>query len=609
MSSTQTATRQKFFIEIIKPSHYDDDGYVIQWLRAFIPSTSLGAVHSLATDARFRQVLGENVEMTVTAYDECHTVIPTKNIIRRIANSGGKGLVLMAGVQSNQFPRSVDLAAEFLAAGIPVAIGGFHVSGCISMLSELPPEIKAAQAIGVTLFAGEAEGTLDALLQDAYHDRLQPIYNHLLALPDLQGQVAPYIPPEVVRRSFNFTAFDAGRGCPFRCSFCTIINVQGRKSRWRDADDVENVVRTYATKGVNRFFITDDNMARNKNWEAIFDRLIWLREHEKMKIRLFLQVDTMCHKIPGFIEKATRAGCNRVFIGMESVNPENLAAARKFQNKISEYRTMLQEWRSRGAITFAGYILGFPADTPDSIRRDIRLIQKELPVDILEFFIMTPLPGSADHKALYEQGIPMDPDMNKYDVEHVCTAHPKMSAEEWRGIYNEAWHLYYSPEHIETLLRRAQVKGGPGAQKVLDTIMVYYGSYRFERMHPLQGGIVRRKIRTNRRPTFPRENPLTFYPRRVWDIASAYARGGLFYLGMQNIRRRILADPLHKQYTDLSLTPVQIEDEPPAPAAAPATAPPTPVLLPLINTTAAGSSCESGDCGSGGCSTESSRAA
>jgi hypothetical protein len=603
-TATLTATREKFFVEIIKPSHYDDDGYVIQWLRAFIPSTSLGALHSLTEEAQSRQILGENVDITMTSYDECHTVIPTAKIIRKIQEEGGRGLVLMAGVQSNQFPRAVDIAAEFRAAGLPVAIGGFHVSGCISMLSELPPEIKAAQEIGVTLFAGEAEGTLAALIQDAYHNRLQPIYNHLLALPDLQGQVTPYLPKEIVRRSFNFTAFDAGRGCPFRCSFCTIINVQGRKSRWRDADDVEKLVRAYATKGVNRFFITDDNMARNKNWEAIFDRLIYLREKEKIKIRLFLQVDTMCHKIPGFIEKATRAGCNRVFIGMESVSPENLAAAKKFQNKISEYRTMLQEWRSRGAITFAGYILGFPADTPATIRRDIKLIQKELPVDILEFFIMTPLPGSADHKALYEAGVPMDPDMNKYDVEHVCTAHPRMTADEWRGIYNEAWHLYYTPEHIETLMRRAEVGRGPGAQKVLDTIMIYYGSYRFERMHPLQGGIVRRKIRTTRRPSFPLENPLTFYAKRVWDLAATWSQGALFYLKLQAIRRRILSDPARKQYNDLALSPVEIEEEEheAAQAATVAQTPAAPVLLPLLKPVAAEGGCGSDSCGSGECS-------
>ncbi|MGQ0635674.1 MAG: B12-binding domain-containing radical SAM protein [Planctomycetaceae bacterium] len=590
MPDTHAAPREKFFVEIVKPSHYDDDGYVIQWWRAFIPSTSLACLYALADDARQKQALGENVELVINAYDECHTVIPTQTIIERIKNGGGRGIVLLAGVQSNQFPRAVDLAREFIAEGIPAAIGGFHVSGCISMLSELPPEIREAQAAGVTLFAGEAEGTLASLLQDAHRGALQPVYNHLLALPDLQGQVTPYLPKEIVRRSFNFTAFDVGRGCPFRCSFCTIINVQGRKSRWREADDVEKVVRAYARKGVNRFFLTDDNMARNKNWEAIFDRLIELREKERIKIKLFLQVDTMCHKIPGFIEKATRAGCNRVFIGMESINPENLVAAKKFQNKISEYRVMFQAWRSRGVVTHAGFILGFPADTPASIQRDIELIQQELPVDILEFFIMTPLPGSADHRDLYEKRVPMDTDMNNFDTEHITTAHPRMSPEEWLAIYHQAWHLYYTPAHIETLLRRAHATGGPGAQKMLDAVMVYYGSYRFEKLHPLQCGLFRRKVRTTRRPTLPRENPLVFYPRRAWEILSTYARGGLFYLNLQRVRRRILSDARAKDYTDLALSTDHVAENEPSPLEAVAAT----TLLPIAQ---AAGSCESESCG------------
>ena len=99
--------------------------------------------------------------------------------------------------------------------------------------------------------------------------------------------------------------------------------------------------------GHHRFFVTDDNFARNKNWEPILDRLIELREKEGFKIRLLLQVDTLCHRIPGFIEKAARAGCNAVFIGLENINPESLAATKKRQNKIWEYREMLQAWRSR----------------------------------------------------------------------------------------------------------------------------------------------------------------------------------------------------------------------------------------------------------------------
>ncbi len=305
---TESATRQKFLVEIIKPSHYDDDGYVIQWWRAFIPSNSLACLWAIAEDAAQRQALGPDVELEIHGYDETHTVIPTRQIIQRIQDNAGAGIVLLAGVQSNQFPRAADLAAEFRSAGIQVAIGGFHVSGCISMLPELPADIQTVRDTGVTLFAGEAEGTLDELLADAYHRQLQPVYNHLLDLPSLEGQVTPYLPPDVARRSFDFTAFDVGRGCPFRCSFCTIINVQGRKSRYRAADDVEQIVRKYAGKGVNRFFITDDNMARNKNWEPIFDRLIQLREEEGIKIKLLVQVDTQCHKIPGFIEKAVRAG-------------------------------------------------------------------------------------------------------------------------------------------------------------------------------------------------------------------------------------------------------------------------------------------------------------
>jgi hypothetical protein len=111
-------------------------------------------------------------------------------------------------------------------------------------------------------------------------------------------------------------------------------------------------------------------------------------------------------------------------------------------------------------MTLAGYILGFPADTPESIRRDLAIIQKELPLDILEFFCLTPLPGSEDHQTLWRNSIAMDPDLNNYDAEHVCTAHPKMSKREWDAIYQEAWSLYYTPEHMSLLLCRSCTTAG-----------------------------------------------------------------------------------------------------------------------------------------------------
>jgi Radical SAM superfamily len=549
--------KRRFVVELIKPSHYDDDGYVIQWLKSWIPSNSLACLYAIAEDIAARQALGPEVAIEIHAYDESHTVIPIRRIIRRIAaaaNSGGAGLVCLVGVQSNQFPRAVDIARQLRAAGILVAIGGFHVSGCLAMLPELPPDIRAAQDLGIALFAGEAEGRLADVFADALQGRLKPIYNHMNELPALQGAVTPFLPIDIIRRySETLGAFDAGRGCPFQCSFCTIINVQGRKSRWRDADDVEALVRANLRQGVYRFFITDDNFARNKNWEAIFDRLIAMREEEGLTLQFIIQVDTLCHRIPRFIEKAARAGCARVFIGLENINPDNLLAAKKKQNRVHEYRQLFLAWRRHKVITYAGYIIGFPNDAPQRVARDIATVQRELPVDLLEFFILTPLPGSADHKHLFEDGAWMDPDMNKYDLEHVTAHHAAMSDGEWQRLYADAFDLYYSPEHIERMFRRAKASGIKPV-RLVNHVLQFYFTFRQEKVHPLQGGFVRRKIRSQRRRGLPRENPLVFYPRRLWEVADTQVRLAAFYLSLHRIRKRVERDP--RPYSDAALAPI-----------------------------------------------------
>ena len=423
------------------------------------------------------------------------------------------------------------------------------------MLPELTTELKAALDLGMSLFAGEAEGRMEGLLQDIASGTLKPIYNYLSDLPDMGMATQRALPRPVTSRiAGHYAGFDAGRGCPFQCSFCTIINVQGRKSRYRSADEVEALVRENARQGVTRFFVTDDNFARNKNWEAILDRFIKLREVDKFKIKLILQVDTLCHKIPGFIEKAARAGCNCVFIGLENINPESLMGAKKRQNKIWEYREMLQAWHKAKVITWAGYILGFPNDTPEAIARDIEIIKKELPIDILEFFFLTPLPGSEDHKKLYMRGVPMDPDMNNYDLEHACTAHPIMSKAAWEQVYRDAWKHYYTDEHVETVLRRG-LASGLNLRKIIDPMTIFSGASRIEGVHPLQYGYVRRKIRTQRRHGMPIVNPIVFYPWRAFDF-TVVALGWLrLFLRYRKIMKRVIATPDAQSYMDDALRP------------------------------------------------------
>ena len=445
-SVNPTEPPKTFHLILIKPSHYDDEGYVIQWVRSSIPSNTMAAIYGLALDCAERKVLGDDVQLSITALDETNTRIKPRELARMVHDAGGHGLIAMVGVQTNQFPRAMDLAREFHRSKLSVCIGGFHVSGCLAMLPTLPSDLQQAMDEGMSLFAGEVEGHLDRLLRDAYSGQLQLLYNVMKDPPGLEGQPVPYLPAHLVHRmsgartSFDTrikprelarmvhdagghgliamvgvqtnqfpramdlarefhrsklsvciggfhvsgclamlptlpsdlqqamdegmslfageveghldrllrdaysgqlqllynvmkdppglegqpvpylpahlvhrmsgarTSFDAGRGCPFLCSFCTIINVQGRKSRFRSPDDIEQLVRTNVAQGIHKFFVTDDNFARNQAWEGMLDRLIQLREEEGIQFKITIQVDTMCHKIPRFIEKAGRAG-------------------------------------------------------------------------------------------------------------------------------------------------------------------------------------------------------------------------------------------------------------------------------------------------------------
>jgi len=430
------------------------------------------------------------------------------------------------------------------------------------MLPEMPQDMREAQELGISFFAGEAEeGRLDEVLHDAWNGTLKPLYNHMDKLPSLTGEPPPFLPRKHIQRTAElFSSIDLGRGCPYQCSFCTIINVQGRKSRFRSPDDLERIVRENYAQAINRFFITDDNFARNRDWEVLFDRLIQLRSNEFPKLGFIIQVDTLCHKIPNFIEKAAQAGVRRVFIGLENINPDNLIAAKKRQNKITEYREMLQKWRDHGVITYAGYILGFPGDTKQSILRDIEIIKRELPLDILEFFFLTPLPGSEDHKVLWQKGVWMDPDMNKYDLNHRVAHHPKMSDVEWEDAYRAAWAAYYSPEHVRTILRRSAACRRGRPRTTLIMILWFYLTVAFEGVHPLEGGVLRQKFRRDRRHGLRRENPLLFYPRyvgetlvKVWHYWSVYRR-------FKAILEEVQAVPDRWTYSDLAIAPPQADE-------------------------------------------------
>jgi hypothetical protein len=163
---------------------------------------------------------------------------------------------------------------------------------------------------------------------------------------------------------------------------------------------------------------------------------------------------------------------------------------------------------------------------------------------------------------LWKKGAWMDPDMNKYDGEHVVAEHPKMSKAEWEQAYQDAWRHYYTPEHMETILRRGAATGSSMAR--LWSYIFFFGTFvPFENVHPLQGGLFRRKYRHDRRPGLPVEPRWSFYPKFVYQTAVKYARLlpialSLFLTGRRLIKetRSGANDLARMRLTDPALTPV-----------------------------------------------------
>jgi radical SAM superfamily enzyme YgiQ (UPF0313 family) len=510
--------RKNLYLYLIKPSQYDDDGYVVRHWRGVLPSNTLACLAGLTEDLVRQNLLGDAWNVKVHLFDEGVDKVPVNRICRSEHWGLAKTIVCLVGVQTNQFPRACDLAYQFRKAGLTVLIGGFHVSGYLALLPDIPADIQRLMDAGVTIVKGEVEETWGDLLLDAVNQRLKPMYDFLNAKPDLYTKPIPAIRKKYLSKfiASNFGTLDCGRGCPFECTFCTIINVQGRKMRFRSAEHIAKAIRrNYYENGITFYFFTDDNFARNKNWEGIFDVLIKLRNDEKIPVEFMMQVDVLSWKIKNFVTKARQAGCINVFIGMESVDPGNLAAAGKKQNQVHEYRQLIQAYRDCDISSHVGYILGFPFDTVDSIRRDLKFLMNEVQPDHASFFILMPLPGSMDHLHMLRRGEWMHPDFNLYDSQHEVTHHPYLKDGSWKETYFEAWRTFYSLENMKAILQR-----GSRANYWNNFLrfLWYKNSIQTEGRHPMMCGYFRLKGRKARRPGFPVRSRWDYYTNRIREV-------------------------------------------------------------------------------------------
>ncbi len=444
----------------------------------------------------------------------------------------------MAGVQSNQYPRGRDIALQMIASGIPTMMGGFHVSG-------YPDSCKFLNSCGVTTICGEAENLWAEIVEDFLKGDLHLHYSVTdgiraktgkedIIVPVITDAQLPMLEDRYLTRFFNpaMTTIDTSRGCPFTCSYCSVKNVMGRTMRSREPEAVVRWVRdAVENHGIESLFLVDDDFFRSPRWEEILTGMAEVKKtHPKLSFMMQVDVDASCYadvaegekegakhnRSRRFVELARKAGCYQAFVGIESLSPENLNYATKYQNTddkrqvlaheesqrrvLSKYRRVVDNWHKVGVSVHAGYMLGFPFDGPDCGRVAARMLKK-IGFDIVSFFIMTPLPGTEDQIRYARQGEIIDWDFNNLDSQHVTLKHEKLSTYEWLRAYKEAFKGFYT---LSGLLHTIfTVAGGRGLhaearRATVRTFLYYFFSYRQGR-HPMVGGIWQIKRRDQRR--------------------------------------------------------------------------------------------------------------
>jgi len=528
-------------VYFIKPSRYDEEGYVQFYRFGVQPNNTLTALAALNEAFNRKYSAERNVHLETVIWDElCDGVISPETIraIKEKAHEDGVELLIgLSGVQSNQYPRGRDIALQFKALGVPVMMGGFHVSG-------YPDSVKFLNECGISAVVGEAENLWGLIIEDFLRGELQLRYSVKdgiraktgrddIIVPLITEALLPVLDDRYLTRFFNetMTTIDTSRGCPFTCSYCSVKNVMGRTMRSREPNAVVTWVRDACRNhGIESLFLVDDDFFRSPRWEEILTGFVEVKkEFPKFSFMMQVDVDASCYanvaegetetakhrRSQRFTELAAAAGCYMAFIGIESLNPDNLNFATKYQNTedrhhklkleeararvINKYRRVVENWHKVGVAAHAGYMLGFPFDGVDCGRVAAQTLRK-IGFDIVSFFIMTPLPGTEDQVRYAKEGAIIDWDFNNLDSQHVTLKHEKLDRSSWLQAYRDAFTGFYSiPRLLHTVATVAGGRGmsAEGRRSVLRQFLYYFFSYRQGR-HPMVGGIwpiLRRDIR------------------------------------------------------------------------------------------------------------------
>jgi len=395
--------------------------------------------------------------------------------IVQFARSKGVGLVGI-GAMTRMISRAYRFADAFRAAGIPVVMGGPHVT-------ELPQEAlgrdggpRHADAVAL----GEADETWPKIVADAARGELKDIYEPVdesgkERKPSLNAY--PCIPwdhidldqfnviPKMFRRfterhgegwkSFYMMPIESGRGCPYGCEFCTVTGFFGDSIRFRTNESVVNELlllkrRARRDRGQISVFFIDDNFAINiKRTKSLLRDII----AADAQLPWIAQISANLLRDEELVDLIAASGGKWIFIGMESLDAANLSDVNKSFNKPAEYAAVLNRLAKRNIYAITSFILGLDNDTTRVAERTLQQIEQWPPV-LPVFSLLTPFPGTPLYARLGAEGRLTRPrhwlDFAPYKMSHTPL---KMTVSEAHAEVHKAWHMSYSPVRNEAVIR------------------------------------------------------------------------------------------------------------------------------------------------------------
>jgi radical SAM superfamily enzyme YgiQ (UPF0313 family) len=419
--------------------------------------------------------------------------------IARFVREQGIGLVGI-GAMTRMIAKAYRMADAIRAAGVPVVMGGPHVT-------EEPDEAlgrsggpRHADAVAL----GEADETWPKIVEDAAQGKLKEIYApvdetgkerkpSLQPYPSIpwdtmdlrQFNLIPWVLRSTLKRfakgwdSFRIFTIESGRGCPYGCEFCTVTGFFGDSIRFRTNESVVSELllmkaRARREGGKIAVFFIDDNFAINiKRTKSLLRDII----AAGAEVPWCAQISANLLRDEELIDLIAASGGKWIFIGMESVDPANLAGVNKGFNKPNEYRAVLERLAQRDILAVTSFIFGMDNDTPGVAERTLQQI-RNWPSGLPVFGTLTPLPATPLYRRLEAAGRLTRP-KHWLDFQPFRMAHTplKMSIDEAQAEVYHAWENSYSVESVSRAVESSYDKSLSYRAHVLIGRLFFRGIY------------------------------------------------------------------------------------------------------------------------------------